>query len=111
MKEDTIDTIDVRCHASGGQQKRKSLNQEHMEEIFRRLEEEAMAKTDVSSYNGGIVCLDFGMMKLPLPVPRKDRKWAMRWYDTPSGELLPELVQVPLAEPNSEWKEGDPKYN
>lgn len=24
---------------------------------------------------------------------------------------LPELVQVPLAEPNSEWKEGYPKYN
>ena len=82
-----------------------------MEEIFRHLKEEAMAKINIEDYNGGIVCLDFGMMKLPLPMPSKDRKWAMRWHDTPSGELLPELAQVPVDEPVSEWKEGYPKYD
>ena len=109
--EEDIDTIDVRYHASGGQQSRKPLNQEHVEAIFRHLEEEAMAKVDVGSYNGGITAIDFGLMKLPLPVPEKGMKWAMRWHDTPSGELLPELAQVPLAEPNSDWKEGYPKYD
>lgn len=64
----------------------------------------------IKPYNGGIVFMDFGIMKLPLPVPEKDKKWAMRWHDTPSGELLPELTQVPIDEENNKWKEGYPKY-
>lgn len=64
----------------------------------------------IELYNGGIVFMDFGIMKLPLPVPEKDKKWAMRWHDTPSGELLPELTQVPIDEENNKWKEGYPKY-
>ncbi len=65
---------------------------------------------EIEQYNGGIVFMDFGIMKIPLPVPEKDKKWAMRWLDTPSGELLPELVQVPIDEENNKWKEGYPKY-
>ena len=52
-----------------------------------------------------------GAFKMPLPFPEIDKKWAARWYDTLSGELLPELQQVPLDAPNSEWKEGYPKYD
>lgn len=62
-------------------------------------------------YHGGISCMDLGAFKMPLPFPEIGKKWAARWYDTPSGELLPELQQVPLDEPNSEWKEGYPKYD
>ena len=47
---------------------------------------------------------------LALSFPEKDKKWAMRWHDTPSGELLPELTQVPIDEENNKWKEGYPKY-
>lgn len=109
MKEN-IDNIDVRYHASLGEQKRPLMNLD-VEAFFKKLNEEAMAKVDVGSYNGGITAIDFGLMKQPLPVPEKGMKWAMRWHDTPSGELLPELAQVPLADPNSDWKEGYPKYD
>lgn len=109
MANETIDNIDVRYHASGGKQKREPMNLD-VEAFFKKHNEEVLAKMNLEDYNGGISVIDFGLMKQPLPVPEKGMKWAMRWHDTPSGELLPELTQVPVGESNSEWREGYPKY-
>jgi hypothetical protein len=121
-----IDSLDLRYHLSCGQQERMKqdtdtkrflcdhLNNKEPEiDTLRGIEDFLNSLPDcdeIEQYNGGIVFMDFGMMKLPLPVPEKDKKWAMRWLDTPSGELLPELVQVPIDEENNKWKEGYPKY-
>ena len=130
---ETIDNIDVRYHASCGQQKRsvvewaeltkgepethykgegkKAVDDEFgLEAIFKKRNEEMLAQMNPEDYNGGISVMDVGILKLPLPVPEKGKKWALRWYDTPSGELLTELTQVPIVEPNIEWREGYPKY-
>jgi len=123
---DAIDSLDLRYHLSCGQQERtkqetatKRFLGEHLNnkkpeiETLRSIKEFLESQPDhdaIELYNGGIVFMDFGMMKLPLPVPEKDKKWAMRWHDTPSGELLPELTQVPIDEENNKWKEGYPKY-
>lgn len=123
---DAIDSLDLRYHLSCGQQKRKKqetdtkrflgehLNNKEPEiETLRSIKDflESVPDDDaIELYNGGIVFMDFGIMKIPLPVPEKDKKWAMRWHDTSSGELLPELTQVPIDEENNKWKEGYPKY-
>lgn len=72
---------------------------------------EFQLQQNIERYHGGISCMDLGAFKMPLPFPEIGKKWAARWYDTPSGELLPELQQVPLDAPNSEWKDGYPKYD
>jgi hypothetical protein len=88
-----------------------SVNDEFgLEAIFKKRNEEMLAQMNPEDYNGGISVMDVGILKLPLPVPEKGKKWAVRWHDTPSGELLPELKQVPTGEPNIEWREGYPKY-
>lgn len=81
-----------------------------IETFFEQYSEAALAKINTDDYNGGITVIDWGLMKTPLPVPEKGKKWALRWHDNPSGELLPELAQVPATEPNSGWEEGYPKY-
>lgn len=66
---------------------------------------------DMSRYNGGFTGIDFGIIDMHLPYPEEGMMWAMRWRDTPSGELLPDVVQVPVGEPVSGWHEGFPKYD
>jgi len=67
---------------------------------------------DVEKYNGGITCMDFGSgFKFPLPFPGEGKKWAVRYVDTRTGALIPDLVQVGKDEPNSGWAEGYPKYD
>ena len=107
---ETIDNIDVRYHASCGQQRRPELPDLDVEALFKMMNDEVMAKVNTEDYNGGIVGMKLGLMELPLPVPEKGMKWAMRWHDTPSGELLPDLAQVPVGEEISQWREGYPKY-
>lgn len=63
-------------------------------------------------YNGGITHIDFGGgVVLPLPLPNEGMKWGLRWYDTPSGEILPSLLQVPAGEENSTWFNEYPKFD
>ena len=62
-------------------------------------------------YNGGLTGVNFGQMVMPLPFPEYGKKWVLRWRDTPSGELLPEVVQVGLEEERSAWSDGYPKYD
>ena len=70
-----------------------------------------MPKRDMSRYNGGATDIDFGQITMPLPYPDEGKKWALEWHDTPSGELLPEIVQVELNADISAWREGYPKYD
>lgn len=90
-----------------GKQKQQNLV---TEEVLKLYNEKILSKMNIEDYNGGITVMDFGLWKSPLPIPDKGMKWVVRWHDTKSGELLPELTQAPISEPNSDWFEGYPKY-
>ena len=68
--------------------------------------------TQDARFNGGATHIDLGGgLILPLPVPKEGMKWGLRWYDTPSGEIPPSLLEVPKDEENSTWFNEYPKFN
>lgn len=60
-------------------------------------------------YNGGLTGMTFGQITVPLPLPEHGKKWAIRWHDTPKGEIIPVLVQVNTDEELNGWSDGYPK--
>lgn len=67
---------------------------------------------NIDRYNGGVTCVDFGCgFNFPLPFPEEGKKWAIRLFDTKSGALIHDLMQVDKDAPNSGWAEGYPKYD
>ena len=70
-----------------------------------------MPERDMSRYNGGCTDLDVGQLTLPLPYPEEGKKWAVRWHDTITGAILPDVVQVGIDEEINAWHAGYPKYN
>ena len=70
-----------------------------------------MPERDMSRYNGG--CTDLGNppWSIPLPYPEEGKKWAVRWHDTITGAILPDIVQVDMDEELSTWYDGYPKFD